>query len=92
MMTVQEQVGPQVLILMVVGAPLQVLVKVQAPELVREEGVVGCASVYYSCSFSRRNIAACEQAPCLLDVPLHCGNWHFGGAQERKGSVDKLCI
>jgi hypothetical protein len=63
MMTVQEQVGPQVLILMVVGAPLQVLVKVQAPELVREEGVVGCASVYYSCSFSRRNIAACEQAP-----------------------------
>jgi len=63
MMPVQEQVGPQVSVLMVVGASLQVLVKVQAPELARVEGVVGCASVYYSCSFSRRNIAACEQAP-----------------------------
>jgi hypothetical protein len=31
--------------------------------LVQEEGVVGCASVCYSCSFSRRNIAAYEQAP-----------------------------
>jgi hypothetical protein len=28
----------------------------------------------------------------LLDVPLHCGNWHFGGAQERKGSVDNCII
>jgi hypothetical protein len=28
----------------------------------------------------------------LLDVPLHCGNWHFGGAQERKGNVDTCII
>jgi len=28
----------------------------------------------------------------LLDVPLHCGNWRFGGAQERKGSVDNCII
>jgi hypothetical protein len=27
-----------------------------------------------------------------LDVPLHFGNWHFGGAQERKGSVDTCII
>jgi hypothetical protein len=31
-------------------------------------------------------------SPCLLDVPLHSGNSHFGGAQERKGSVDTCII
>ena len=25
-------------------------------------------------------------------MPLHCGNWRFGGAQERKGSVDNCII
>jgi len=25
-------------------------------------------------------------------VPWHFGNWHFGGAQERKGSVDTCII
>jgi hypothetical protein len=82
MMVVQEQVEVSAV----------VLVLVQALELVQEEDGVGCASVYCSCSFSKRNIAADEQLPCLLDVPLHFGNLHFGGAQERKGSVDTLCI
>lgn len=81
-MVVQEQVEVSAL----------VLVLVQAQELVREEDVAGCASVYCSCSFSRRNIAAYEQLPCLLDVPLRFGNLHFGEAQERKGSADTLCI
>jgi hypothetical protein len=63
MMPAQEQVEPQVSVLMVVGVPLQVLVKVPARELVQEEGGVRCASFYYSCSFSRRKIAACEQPP-----------------------------
>jgi hypothetical protein len=88
-MGVQQQVEPQSTALMLMGAPL--LVQVLAWELVQEEGGVRCALAYCSYSFSRRNIAAYEQLPCLLDVPLHSGNSHFGGAQERKGSVDTLC-
>jgi hypothetical protein len=54
-MVVQEQVE--------VSAVVLVLVLVQAQELVLEEDGVGCASIYCSCSFSRRNIAAYEQPP-----------------------------
>jgi hypothetical protein len=53
MMVVQEQVEVSAV----------VLVLVQAQELVLEEDGVGCASIYCSCSFSRRNIAAYEQPP-----------------------------
>jgi hypothetical protein len=53
MMVVQEQVEVSAV----------VLVLLQAQELVLEEDGVGCASIYCSCSFSRRNIAAYEQPP-----------------------------
>jgi hypothetical protein len=60
---VQELVERCVSALVLAGAPMGALVKVQEQELVLEEVVVRCASAYYSYSFSRRNIAAYEQAP-----------------------------
>jgi hypothetical protein len=33
-----------------------------------------------------------SRLPCLRDVPLRSGNLHFGGVQERKGSVDTCTI
>jgi hypothetical protein len=49
--------------MMVVQELVEVSAVVLEQELVPEENDVRCASVYSSCSSSRRNIAAYEQLP-----------------------------
>lgn len=49
----------------------------------REVAEAVCSSSGCSCGVSSSRTAAGAPIPCLLDVPLHCGNEDFEEALER---------